>query len=207
MDIAFRARHVEVPESLRLLTLAKVTRLAAPCAIDRVDVCFWQERNPRIAEREVCEITLFAPGRVVRAHAAATDVAVAAERVVNKLAQRADRLRGRRSGRRYPRPWAAGLRAPSGHFGSVHFRANWTAAGNEPGAVDQNVGDAGEAADMGIRDSSDQPMTPEEAALEMGERGSDIFFFLNAETDRPAVVYRRMDGNIALFAAAVEARL
>ncbi len=44
---------------------------------------------------------------------------------------------------------------------------------------------------MGIRDSSTEPMTPEEAALEMGERGSDILFFVNAETGGAAVVYRR----------------
>ncbi len=51
---------------------------------------------------------------------------------------------------------------------------------------------------MGISDSGTEPMTPEEAALEMGEQGSDILFFVNAETGRPAAVYRRGDGDIAL---------
>ncbi|HEY2428372.1 MAG TPA: hypothetical protein VGI06_05550, partial [Acidimicrobiales bacterium] len=63
MDIAFRVRNVEVPDSLRRVTLAKVTRLGDWCGIDRADVCFSEERNPRIAEREVCEITLFGQGR------------------------------------------------------------------------------------------------------------------------------------------------
>ncbi len=45
-------------------------------------------------------------------------------------------------------------------------------------------------------------MTPEEAALEMGEQGSEIYFFVNAETGRPAAVYHRNNGDIALFDAA-----
>jgi hypothetical protein len=54
---------------------------------------------------------------------------------------------------------------------------------------------------MGINDSMAEPMTPEEAALEMGEQGNEIYFFLNAETGRPAAVYHR-NGDIALFDAA-----
>jgi putative sigma-54 modulation protein len=156
MDIAFRARNVEVPDGLRHATVDKVARLGSRCGIDRAEVCFSEERNPRISEREVCEITLFGPGGVLRAQAAATDVAVAADRVVGKLEQRADRLRGRRMDR-------LGRRSRR----SVHSPA-------------------------------DEPMTPEEAALEMVARGGDISFFVNAETGRAAVVYRRTDGDVGV---------
>ncbi len=234
MDIAFRVRNVEVPDSLRRVTLDKVTRLAGWCGVEWADVCFSEERNPRIAEREVCEITLFARGRVLQAQAAATEVAVAADRVVGKLEQRAARFRGRtgrgnrsgdrwggsvyrsedlsggsvyRSGdgsgdrcpdRRYSPRCTQVIRPTSDCDGSVHFQANWSTAGREPDAADEAVGDAGEAADTGFSDSDRESLTPEEAALEMGERGNDIFFFVNAETGRLAVVYRRRDGDVAL---------
>jgi ribosomal subunit interface protein len=202
MEIAFRVRNVEVPDNLRRVTLEKVRRLAGQCGIDRVEVCFTEERNPRIAEREVCEITLFAPGRIVRAHAAATEVSVAVDRVVGKLEQRADRFRGRRlRGRRHPPDCVRTINATGVGDGSVHFPTNWSAARGEAVAVDYVVGDAGEAAFMGINDSMAEPMTPEEAALEMGEQGNEIYFFLNAETGRPAAVYHR-NGDIALFDAA-----
>jgi putative sigma-54 modulation protein len=164
MEIAFRIRNVEVPDSLRRATGDKVARLGARCGVDRADVCFSEERNPRIAERAVCDITLFAAGAILRAHAAATEPSVAAERVVGKLEHRADRFRGRGRGR------------------SVHFPATRSSAGT----VDHLPG------------GRTEPLTPEEAALEMGEQGNDIFFFLNAETGRPAVVRRRIDGAIAL---------
>jgi putative sigma-54 modulation protein len=185
MDIAIRVRNVEVPANLRRVTLERVTRLGRRCGIDRADVCFSERRNPRITEREVCQITLFGPRCILRAQAAAIDVAVAADRVVVKLERRADRLRGRVAR-------CAGAR-------SVHFPAGWSTVAMRPNAGDRIGGDAGEAADMGINDSRTEPMTPEEAAVAMCERGSDIFCFQNAETGRDAVVCCRADGAIALW--------
>ena len=217
MEIAFRIRDVEVPESLRHRTRDRVIRLAALCGTERAVVSFLAERNPRIAEREVCQIVLFGPGRgaTVRVHAAATDVTVAAERVVAQLERRAARLRDRRAGRRRPR-WCSGLlplglpvgAGPGGGDHWVHFPTNRSTARREPGAVDPAVGEVGEAVVTGIGerlpDGEDETraMTPEEAALEMAAQGRDLYFFLNAETGRPAVVYARKDGNIALHDAA-----
>jgi len=46
-----------------------------------------------------------------------------------------------------------------------------------------------------------QPMTLEEAVLQMEVLEYRFLFFLNAETDTPSVVYRRDDGNIGLIEA------
>jgi ribosomal subunit interface protein len=197
MDIAFRVRNVEVPANLRRVTQERVTRLGRRCGIDRADVCFSERRNPRSTEREMCQITLFGPGRILRAQAAATNVAVAADRVVGKLERRADRLRGRSMDHRHRR----------GGAGSVHCPGGWSTVTMRPGAGDHVGGDAGEAADMGISDSRTEPMTPEEAAVAMCERGSDIFSFHNAETGRGAVICCRADGEIALWEAPVTAEV
>jgi len=170
MDIAFRARNIEIPELVRSRTLERVTRLGRALATDREDVCFTEERNPRIAERAVCEITLCGR-RILRAQAAATDPAVAAGRVLEKLRHRTERLRGRP--------------------GSVHFGAD------RQGASDPLAAPAvrGRAGDVKI-----DAMTPEEAALEMALLRYDFYFFINAETAEGAVVYRRVDGNVGLVA-------
>lgn len=204
MEIAFVVRGVEVPERLRRLTEAKVTRLAEPCGIDRAVVSFSEERNPRIAEREVCEITLFGAGRILRAHAAATDLSVAAERVVGKLGPRAARLRGRQLGRRSRHACGADLALAGRGDGWVHFATSRSTARREPGAVDLVLlaAELTVAAEMTVGgDTADRAMTPEEAALEMAEGGGEILFFVNAETGRPAAVYCRRDGDIALYDA------
>jgi hypothetical protein len=76
--------------------------------------------------------------------------------------------------------------------GGVGFGGAGTGA-RRPG---QAAGDAG--AD---RADETRPMTPEGAALEMAARGRDLLFFVNAETGRPAVVYTRQDGDIAVIDA------
>jgi putative sigma-54 modulation protein len=42
-------------------------------------------------------------------------------------------------------------------------------------------------------------MTPEEAILQMDLMSHDFFFFMNADTERAAVVYRRDDGDVGLI--------
>ena len=44
-----------------------------------------------------------------------------------------------------------------------------------------------------------KPMTPEDAALQMEQLGHNFYFFLNAETDKQSVLYRRRDGRLGLI--------
>ena len=43
------------------------------------------------------------------------------------------------------------------------------------------------------------PMSTEEAVLKMDLLGHGFFFFINAETNRSAVVYKRDDGDVGLI--------
>ncbi|HZD64754.1 MAG TPA: HPF/RaiA family ribosome-associated protein, partial [Acidimicrobiales bacterium] len=68
MEVAIHGHNVEVPEDLRSLVAGKVTRLGRFLeGMDQAEVRFLRERNPRIADKEVCEITVSGQGRVVRA--------------------------------------------------------------------------------------------------------------------------------------------
>ncbi len=185
MEVTIQCRHAEVPERVRALAREKVIRAGRQLeGWEHVEIHFSEERNPRIADREVCEVTLRGHGHVVRAKAAAPDTLAAVDRVVEKLEHQVAKLKTkvlRRSHRRRP---------------SVHFDGH--GSGDEPDDEDDDAADEGPRF-VKSKTFSIKPMTPEEAALQMDLLGHDFFFFTNAETGAAAVVYRRNDGNLGLI--------
>lgn len=184
MEIAIRGRNVEVSEPLRSTVEEKLSRLQRYLdGMERAEVRFIEERNPRIAEKEVCEVTMHGHGHIVRARAAAADSFTAVDKVVDKLEHRLEKLKGKLLGRSHPRR----NHAPGG------------------GAVAADVAplDDEEESPRIVRTKqfAIKPMTPEEAALQMELLGHDFFLFSNAETSAAAVVYRRNDGHIGLIDA------
>ena len=104
LEVAMTCRHAEVPEDVRRATEAKLGRLDRFLeGMERARVCFTEEHNPRIRDREVCEVTMEGHGHVVRARARGADMLVAVDRVVDKLELRLVRLKGRLVGRSHPR--------------------------------------------------------------------------------------------------------
>ena len=72
MEITVSARHIDISPALRAAAEEKFGRLRRfGGEIERAEVHFVEERNPRISEREVCEVTFETRGRRVRARAAA----------------------------------------------------------------------------------------------------------------------------------------
>ena len=59
MEITVSARNTEVSSALREAVEEKIGRLSRKASgLRRADVHFFEERNPRIAEREICEVTI-----------------------------------------------------------------------------------------------------------------------------------------------------
>jgi ribosome hibernation promoting factor len=188
VEIAIRARNLEVTASLRASVEDKVSKLTRFLdGMERAEVWFSEERNPRIADKELCEVTMHGHGHIVRAKAAATDPMAAVDKVVDKLEHRMEKLKGKLVGRSHPR------RHNGSHNGS-----------SLPPETIEDMDVTAEAPGTRIVKSKRfdiKPMTPEEAALQMELLGHDFFFFTNAETERAAVVYRRSDGDIGLIDA------
>jgi len=197
MDIAIHGRNIEVTEALRSTVEDKVTRLSRFFeGMERAEVKFSEERNPRIAEREVCEVTMEGHGLIVRARAAAPDTFAAVDRVVDKLEHRIEKLKGRLIDRSHPRRAASVESAPGAGEPASGAADTGDETDEEPDELDQ-----GRSRIVKTKQFAIKPMTPEEAALQMDLLGHDFFFFTNAETDRAAVVYRRNDGYIGLIDA------
>jgi putative sigma-54 modulation protein len=188
VDISIQGRNVEVSDLLRATVEEKVARLGRYLdSMERAEVRFLEERNPRIADKEVCEVTVVGHGHIVRARAAASDTFAAVDRVVDKLEHRLERLKGRLIGRSHPRRHTGG--APG---------AEAAGAVVEDDSQDEDL-DEGPSRIIRTVQSDAKPMTPEEAVLELDLLGLGFFLFTNAETGRAAVVYRRKDGQIGLI--------
>jgi ribosomal subunit interface protein len=97
MQVIMRSSRGPVPTRLRTIASRKLERLGrvAPDA-SRAEVHLSEERNPRIAGRHVCSITVQMRHGSVVAHAAAPAPEVALERVLEKLRHQLARLKGRR---------------------------------------------------------------------------------------------------------------
>ena len=94
MQVTVSSRHTDVPESLRSMAEEKIGRLDRFLdGMDRAEVHFSQERNPRITEREICEVTLEGHGHYVRCKVHAPDGFVAIDRAVAKLEHQLHKLK------------------------------------------------------------------------------------------------------------------
>ncbi|MBC3762839.1 ribosome-associated translation inhibitor RaiA [Quadrisphaera sp. RL12-1S] len=210
MEIVVTARHTEVPGRFRRHLdekLAKVEQLAPK--VQRIEVAVSHEANKRQSERcERIELTLRGPGPVVRAEACAGDAYAALDMATTKLMERlrraSDRKKVHKNGHagHHARGSAEPVVEPAG-AGPAPADAV-AEADAVPLALDDHVhrGQAPQVQDgewvlgespVVIRDKV-HPATPMslEAALEQMELvGHDFYLFVDAESGRPSVVYRR----------------
>ena len=191
MDVTIRSRNTEVPDNLRATVEEKVSRLSRFLdGMDHAEVLFSEERNPRISEKDVCEVTMTGHGHLVRAKAAASDPFAAVDRVVDKLEHQIEKLKGKLLGRSHPRR--------HGPVDSVKTGQSAAAGASGPDTEGDQFDD-GETRIVKTKRFEIKPMTPEEAVLQMELLGHDFYFFTNAETQQAAVVYRRNDGYVGLI--------
>jgi putative sigma-54 modulation protein len=184
--ILVSSRHTEISDALRAATEEKIGRLDRFFeGLDVAEVHFSEERNPRIADKEICEVTLEGHGFHIRCKVSAPDGFTAIDRAVVKLEHQLHKLKTKIL-RRHHAARANGSRN----------------GGRDAETVTLAIPD--DDADLGPRIVKTKrfaikPMTPEEAALQMDVLGHDFYFFRNAESEKAAVVYRRADGDVGLI--------
>ncbi|MGZ4428722.1 MAG: ribosome hibernation-promoting factor, HPF/YfiA family [Nocardioidaceae bacterium] len=194
MDIVLKSRHCEVTDRFRSHVEEKLARLEKhDHRVIRVEVEVDKEKNPRQQDRAVkVELTAFSKGPVIRAEAAAEDkmaaLDIALDRMATQMRRAADRRRVHR-GRHTPVSVGQALAdvepAPNGTTGTEPARAD----------SDRHVGPITVLGDgpMVVREKTHAaaPMTLDQALYEMELVGHDFFLFVDKETERPSVVYRR----------------
>jgi ribosomal subunit interface protein len=206
MDIIFKGRHTSVPERFRqhaAAKLAKISKLDQKAI--RVDVEVSNERNPRQSDRrERVELTIRSRGPAIRAEASADDRYTALDLAYAKLESRLRRSCDRRKGRRTtetvrsPEVMAA-VSAPAVSAGAVSAVTTAPSASSAPAPAQtedtdplvpiQMEGDG----PLVVREKAHnaQPMTLDQALLEMELVGHDFYLFHDSGCGRFSVVYRR----------------
>jgi ribosomal subunit interface protein len=193
VDIVVKGRHCDVPDRFRTHVsdkLAKIERWDGKVA--RVDVEVSKERNPRLADQsDRVEITCRSRGPVIRAEAAAADAYAALDLAWSRLEARLRRAADRRRvshGQKTPVSVAAATAELDPNLAGLVAPTPATAADDQPADA---ATQAGSPVDL-LPDHHRAPaMTLDQALYEMELVGHDFFLFLDAETTRPSVVYRR----------------
>jgi ribosomal subunit interface protein len=208
MDIVLNSRHCELSDKYRAHVEEKLARLEKhDHRVIRVEVEVEKERNPRQADRAVrVELTAFSKGPVVRAEAAAEDKMAALDLAIDRMAAQMRRAADRRRvhrGRHTPQSVARALADVEQDAPLVSDAvttagpAQVPADGSVNGSADGDLSD-GPIAVLGegplvVRTKSHPaaPMTLDQALYEMELVGHDFFLFVDKESERPSVVYRR----------------
>jgi ribosomal subunit interface protein len=192
VDVVVSSRHCEVSDRFREHVEEKLARLEKhDHRIIRVDVLLEKEVRAREPERAVrVELTARSKGPIVRAEAAAEDKMAALDLALDKMAAQMRRAADRRKVHR-------GQRAPES-VGAAMARSmpapeEEAAAGDV--LVERKVGPVTVTGDgpLVVREKSHpaSPMTCEQALYEMELVGHDFYLFVDKESERPSVVYRR----------------
>jgi len=193
MDIVLNSRHCELKESFRDHVEEKLARLEKhDHRVIRVEVEVEKERNPRQADRAVrVQLTAFSKGPVVRAEAAAEDklaaLDLALDRMAGQMRRAADRRRVHR-GRHTPVSVARAL-------ADLPSEADLGTAAADDADGPRTVGPITVVGDgpLVVREKvhAASPMTLDQALYEMELVGHDFFLYVDKESERPSVVYRR----------------
>lgn len=209
MEIVVTGRHTQVKQRFRDVVETKMNRVTAiaPDA-QRAQIVLTHEGNPRQADTaKRVEITVIAGRTVVRAEASSTDEFSALDMALDKLTLRLRRTRDRRKDHRRgyanPVPMDLGVIAPELEPEELEEEPN-----NSPqAAVASDLG-PGESVEVQVEDTPivirrklhiAEPMSIDEALYEMELIGHDFFLFVNKETGRPSVVYRRHGWSYGVF--------
>jgi ribosomal subunit interface protein len=192
MEVVVTGRHCEVSDRFREHVSEKLTRLEKhDHRIMRVQVEVEFEKNPRQHDRSTkVELTAFSKGPVIRAEAAAEDKMGALDLALDKMQAQMRRAADRRRV----------------HKGRAAVSVGEALAGmpvvddtvqdeEETDVIEHKVGPITVTGDgpLVVREKSHHatPMTLDQALYEMELVGHDFYLFVDKESERPAVVYRR----------------
>lgn len=191
MKTTLKARHVELGPTLRLKIERKLRRLDRVTPEDATaSLELIGGASHASSEAHVAEVTILTNGAVVRSTAPGATPLAAVDAVVDKLERQIVRSK--------QRPRSVRERAAD-EVDDVLAQAG----------VESTASDARESTAPNVVKTKRFDLTPmfeEDAISQMDELGHAFFVFLNAETARIAVVYRRRDGDYGVIDPVVPSR-
>jgi putative sigma-54 modulation protein len=176
-----KGKNVDVPESVRQYAERKMRRLErlADESADAV-VELSNEQHHSTADSQIAELTLTVDGQTLRSHASGPTYQASLDIVIDRIERQAVDAREK----------------PRGKFRPDQARVR-RLAGEEPGDL----------AEPEVRTSrivktkrfAIEPMFEEDALERMEELGHLFFIFVNAESEKVCVLYKRCSGDYGLI--------
>jgi putative sigma-54 modulation protein len=171
-----KGRNLEVSESIRSYAEQKLSKLDRQLGdTTRVELELAVEKNPSISANQVAEVTVWTRGPTLRAREASKDMRASIDQLTDKLLRQVK------------------------HYGDRRRRRN---ARTNTVPVNEGAAPMADQLDQQIVKTKQfqvNPMSPEEAVLQLELVGHDFFVFKNADSDTVNVVYRRRDGGYGLI--------
>lgn len=192
MDIVVKGRNVEVPDHYREHVADKLSKVERyDQKLIRADVELFHERNPRQSDKcQRVEITVLTRGPVVRAEACAKDFYSALDLAITKLDGRLRRAADRRRvhrGRHAPVSVAAATAGLPTDLPELAPQSNESPVSTALAEHD----DSQPWRIVREKEHPADPMTVDDALFQMELVGHDFYLFLDKDSGRPSVVYRR----------------
>lgn len=178
MRTIVRGKNLDIPDRVRQYAERKLGRLERYLD-DRTDaiVELSNEAHRSAVDAHIAEVTLVIDGRTLRSRATGASYQAALDVVVDKVERQAVDYREKPRVRSRPEEEKAILRRI----------ADGTAAPEHERRV------------VKTKRFAIEPMFEEDAVVAMEELGHDFWVFVNAETEKLAVLYRRKDGDYGLI--------
>ena len=178
MRTIVKGKNIDVPDHVRRYTERKLGRLER-LLDDRSDALVEMsvEQHRSAAVSHIVEVTLVIDGKTLRTHAAAETHRAGVDEVVDKLERRA--VDHREKPRIHSRP------------DEEKNLLRQIADGTSDGGSERRI--------VKSKRFAIEPMFEEDAAARMEELGHQFFVYVDAESERVNVLYRRKDGDLGLI--------
>jgi putative sigma-54 modulation protein len=177
MEFIVKGRNIDLTDDLKQMAEKKIkTRVEKYCPkVVQVEVELSQEKNPKIAKNKIAEVTVITSGEIIRSKESGAEMHEAIDKVADKLELRIKKYRGKtiQRGRRNN--------------------------GNNKTTSLEDIEEDLKNQIVKVKTFTIKPTTPEDAIIQMELLGHDFFVFINSETGKTAVVYRRNDKNYGLI--------
>ncbi|ERK69833.1 ribosome hibernation-promoting factor, HPF/YfiA family [Leifsonia aquatica] len=214
MDINIIGRNLGITDRFREYATEKsdkVAHLAERAISFEIKVSRHNEKLGGQNGNDRVELTLVGPGAVVRSEATGTDKYAAFDLALGKLLERVRRAKDRRKVHRGQHRPTSLREASTDGFSAVGLAAAPVAVldqvrtGSVPVVQDEETNDEAaeeEYSPVVIRKKvfASLPMTVDDALYYMELVGHDFYLFVDQETERPSVVYRRKGWDYGVIA-------
>ena len=143
-------------------------------------------KNPRITNNSITEVTIFLDGKIIRSEHASEDMYASIDLVSDKLERQLHKYKDKvyRSQQHKERP------TPNPELTGILLESN----NNHKNSKHTYEGKIIKSKKFRL-----QPLTPEEATVQLDLISHDFYVFVNSKTNQINTIYRRKDGDYGLI--------